>query len=202
VGQARLPQLADDHQALVDDRVIHRRLADLGGPVEELAHHQVLALWGELHDAIRLWAGYPGALHQRQGVVLLLDKPTHGVERLLVLQPPIQQGPAELVPAVGPQVAASVQLGEQPGVLLPLDLDTQRGRAGRALPAEGLDVLHDDAELVVEGPADRLTATPPHIQVGAAAAAVGHWEDLVWAQQPEGDQRNHHTDDDRDHDAG
>ena len=44
------------------------------------------------------WAGR--RLHQRQRVVLLLDQPADGVERLLVLQAAVQQLPAELVPAV------------------------------------------------------------------------------------------------------
>ena len=78
-------------------------------------------------------AGQPGPLHQGQRVVLLLDQPLDGVERLLVLQAAVQQRPAELVGAVGTEVAAGVQLAEDiaGGAGLVLDLDPQRGGAGR-----------------------------------------------------------------------
>jgi hypothetical protein len=75
-------------------------------------------------------------------------------------------------------------------------------RRGASRQREWLHVLHDDAELVVKGAADRLAPASADVQVGAATAAVGHREDLVRAQQPEGDQRNHHPDDDRDQDGG
>jgi hypothetical protein len=119
------PQIANDRETLVDDRVVHGRLVDLGGAVEELGDHQVLPLRGELHHAVGLGAGQAGALHQRQRVVLLLHEPPHGVERLLVLEPAVQQGAAELVGAVGAQVAPGIQLGEQPPVPVALDLDAQ-----------------------------------------------------------------------------
>ena len=82
----------------------------------------------------RGWAGQPGPLHQRQRVVLLLDQPAHGVERLLILQPPVQQLPAQLVPAVRTQVGLGVQLAEQDRARVALDLDPQRGRPGRPGP--------------------------------------------------------------------
>src|SRR4029450_9619809 len=84
---------------------------------------------GELRDTVGLGAGQPGPLHQRQRVVLLLHQPLDGVERLLVLQLPVQQRPTELVGAVGAQVAAGVQLAEDiAGVPGPaLDLDPQTG---------------------------------------------------------------------------
>src|SRR5215208_423670 len=67
--------------------------------VEELGDQQVLAFGGELDKAVGGGAGEPSPTHQRQGVVLLLDQPLDGVERLLVLEAAIQQLPAQLVPA-------------------------------------------------------------------------------------------------------
>jgi hypothetical protein len=113
VGQAGVPQPADDRQAVVDHLVVDLHLAELHRAGEELADQQILPLRGQLHEPERRRAGQPGPLHQRQRVVLLLDQPPHGVERLLVLQPPVQQLPAQLVPAVGAQVALGVQLTEQ-----------------------------------------------------------------------------------------
>jgi hypothetical protein len=50
----------------------------------------------------------------------------------------------ELVPAVGPQVAAGVQLAEQLPGRVALDRDPQRGRAGRAGQPERRDLGHLD----------------------------------------------------------
>jgi hypothetical protein len=52
VGQAGVPQLADDPQAVVDDLVVDLGLAQLGRAVEELGDQQVLTLGGQLHDPI------------------------------------------------------------------------------------------------------------------------------------------------------
>src|SRR4029453_10816199 len=100
-------------------------LAEFLGVVEELEGDQILALGGDLDNAERLRAADPGPVEEPQGVVLLLDEAADGVERLLVLQAAVEQGPAQLVPAVRAQVAAGVQLGEQPGLGLALDPDPQ-----------------------------------------------------------------------------
>ena len=83
--------------------------------VEELGDEQVLPFGGELHEAVGPRCGQAGEVQLVQRVVLLLHQPPHRVEGLLVLQPAVQQLPAELVPAVGTQVAAGVELAEQPG---------------------------------------------------------------------------------------
>src|SRR4029450_2561723 len=103
VGQAGVPAAADDPQPVVDDPVVDLDLglAELLSAVEELKGDQVLALGDDLDDPERLGAADPGPVEQPQGVVLLLDQPPDGVERLLVLQPAVEQGPAQLVPAVG-----------------------------------------------------------------------------------------------------
>ena len=129
-----------------------------------------------------------------QRVVLLLDQPPHGVERLLVLQPAIQQLPAQLVPAVRAQVALGIQLAEQLPGRIAADLDAQRGRAGRPGQPERLHVLHDQAELILQGPPDRLPAGPADVQVGAAAPPVGDWVDLVGGEPAEQQQREGHPD--------
>ena len=122
VRDAGLPQPAHDQQALVDHRLVHLGLADLdSAPVEELGDQQVLPLRGDLHDAVRLRHRQPGRLHQPQHVVLVLDQPADRVERLLVLQPAVEQGAAELVPAVRAQVGDRVELREQVRVRVALD---------------------------------------------------------------------------------
>ena len=85
-------------------------VAELVAVLEELGHEQVLPLGGQLDEAVRLRPGHARVAHHAQRVVLLLDEPAHGVERLLVLQPPVEQLPTELVPAVRAQVGARVEL--------------------------------------------------------------------------------------------
>src|SRR4029453_8140710 len=148
VGQPSFPELADNLEAVVDHLLGDLGLAELDRVGEELGDQQVLAFGGELDHAVGSGAGQVGVAAQPQGVVLLLDQPAHGVERLLVLQPAVQQLPAELVPAVGPQVTAGVQLAEQLSGRLPFDGDPQGGGAGRPRQAERLDLGDGQAELV------------------------------------------------------
>jgi hypothetical protein len=54
----------------------------------------------------------------------------------------------------------------------------------------------------LEAAANRLAAASPDIEVSGTTATVGHREDLVRAQQPEGDQRDRDTDDAGDQDSG
>ena len=103
--QPGVPQLADDSEAVVDDRVADLGLADLGlaklgGAVEELGEKQVLPLRGQLHEAIWRRGRQPGIAQYPQRVVLLLYQPPYGMKRLLVLQAAVEQFPAELVPAI------------------------------------------------------------------------------------------------------
>ena len=169
--------------------VVDLGLAQLHRPVEELGDQQILPFRGELDEPERGWAGQPGQVQLVQRVVLLLDQPPHRVERLLVLQPPVQQLPAQLVPAVRTQVALGVQLAEQDRPRVALDLDPQRGRAGRPGQPERLDLLHDQAQLILQGALDRLPASPADIQMGAAAPPVGDRVDLVGGEPAEQQQR-------------
>jgi hypothetical protein len=130
VGQPGVPELADDAEAVVDDALVDLGLAQLGGAGKEFGDQQVFAFRGELDEPERGWAGEPGGVQLVQGVVLLLDQPPHGVERLLVFQAAVQQLAAELVPAVRAQVALGVQLAEQDGRRVALDRDPQGGGAG------------------------------------------------------------------------
>jgi hypothetical protein len=59
VGEVRVPELADNLEALVDDGLVDLGLADLAGAVDELKDDQVLALGGELGDTVRLGLGRP-----------------------------------------------------------------------------------------------------------------------------------------------
>ena len=102
VGQPGIPQLADDAEAVVDHALVDLGLAQLDRPVEELRHQQVLPLGGELDHAVGPRGGQAGVATHAQGIVLLLDEAPDSVERLLVLQAPVEELAAELVPAVGP----------------------------------------------------------------------------------------------------
>src|SRR4029077_1984833 len=114
-------------------------------------------VWGELDKAVRAGAGQPGVAHDAQRVVLLLHQPPHGIERFLVLQLAVKQLPAELVPAVGTQVAAGGELAEQLLGWRVADRDPQRGGAGRAGQPERLDLPGGQAQLLPQGP----PAPPP-----------------------------------------
>ena len=113
----------------------------------------------------------PTSRTRRSGVVLVLDEPAHGLERRLVLEPAVEDGPAELVPAVGPDVVHRVELGEQVRVGVAGDAEPQRGRAARPVEADRLDVEHREAELVLHRLADGLAAPTADIEVGGLAPA-------------------------------
>src|SRR4029450_11855017 len=137
---------------------------------EELGDQQVFAFGGELDHAVGSGAGQAGVAAQPQGVVLLLDQPPHGVERLFVLQPAVQQLAAQLVPAVGAQVTAGVQLAEQLSGRLPLDGDAQGGGAGRPREPERLDLGDGQAELVLQAASDGGSPGVCDVQGGGSAA--------------------------------
>ena len=202
VGQAGVPQLADERQAVVDDAVVDLGLAELGRVGDELGDEQVFPLGAELDEAVRPGRGQPGEVQLVQRVVLLLDQPPDGVERLLVLQPAIQQLPPELVPAVGAQVAAGVELGEQPAVRVAFDLDAQRRRTRRAGQTERFDLLDDQPELVLQRPTDRLAAGAADVQVRGPPSTVGDREGVVRGEQAESEQRDRHPDHDPDDHIG
>ena len=185
VRQPGVPQLADDLQAVVDDTVADFGVAELYRAGKELGHQQVLPVWGEFDKAVGAGGGQPGVPHDAQRVVLLLHQPPHAVERFLVLQLAVQQLPAELVPAVGTQVAAGVELAEQlPGWRI-ADRDPQRGGAGRAGQPERLDLPGGQAQLLLQGPADGHPPCPADVQMGAAAPPVHDREHLVGGKPAE-----------------
>jgi hypothetical protein len=104
-------------------------LADLDGAGEELGDQQVLALGRDLNDSV--WPGRadPDLLHQVQGIVLVLGQAPHRLERGLVLQRAIEDGPPQLVPAVGADVTFGVELGEHELMGAALDPQPQWRRA-------------------------------------------------------------------------
>ena len=113
MGDPGVPQLADHQQPLVDHRVVDVGFADFDGAGVELGDQHVLTLGGDLHDAVRPGRADPDVLQQAQGIVLVGDQLPHRLEGNLVLQGAVQDGPPQLVPAVGADVALGVQLGEQ-----------------------------------------------------------------------------------------
>ena len=188
VGQPDLPHPADDGQPLVDDRVVHLGLADLGGAGDEVGHQQVLPLGGDLHDAERARHRQAGVVHQVEDVVLVLHQPAHAVEGLLVLQSPVEQRPPELVPAVGPHVRERVQLGEHVALafgLLGLDADAQRRGTTRPLEVEGFDGRREQTQLVLQRPDDRLAPGTRDVEMRRPSPPVRDREDVVRCQQAE-----------------
>ena len=170
--------------------VVDVGLADLDGAVEELGDQQVLPLRGDLHDPERVRHGQPGVGEHAQDVVLVLHQPAHAVVGLLVLQPAVEQRPAELVPAVGAHVRGRVELAEHVRVRVALDGDPQRRRASRPGQPERLDLAADQPELVLQRPDDGVATGARHVQVRRPSAAVAHGVDVVGGEQPEGRQRD------------
>src|SRR5207342_877031 len=99
---------------------------------EELGDEQVLPLGSELDEPVGLRRRETREMHLVQRVVLLLDEAPHRVKRLLVLEAAVHQLPAELVPAVGPQVVPGVELPEEIRGRTAADADAQRRGTGRA----------------------------------------------------------------------
>ena len=158
----------------------------------ELGDQHVLTLGGDLHDAVRLSRADPDVLQQAQGIVLVGDQAPHRLERRLVLQGAVQDGPPQLVPAVGADVALGIELGEQELIRAALDPQPQRRRASRRLEADRLDLGHREPELVAHGLADRLPPPAGHIDVRGAAAPVGDGEHLVRGEETERGDRDRH----------
>jgi hypothetical protein len=127
VRDPRVPQPPDHAQPLVDHPVADIGLADLNRAGEELGDHHVLALGRDLHDAVRPGRADPGVAQQPQRVVLVFGQPAHGLERMLVFQRAVEDGPPQLVPAVGADVALGVELGEHELLRAALDPQPQRG---------------------------------------------------------------------------
>ena len=172
VGQPGLPQAAHEREALVDDLVVDVGVADLDGPVEELGDEEVLALGRQLDDPERGGRRQAGVAHDPQGVVLVLDEPAHRLERRLVLEAPVEDRPARLVPAVRADVVHRVELPEHVRVRIAGERESQRCRAARAGEADGLDVDDGDPELRLDGGAERRPAASADVEVGGLAAAV------------------------------
>ena len=184
---------ADQQQPLVDHRVVDVGLADFDGAGVELGDQHVLTLGGDLHDAVRPGRADPDVLQQAQGIVLVGDQAPHRLERRLVLQGAVQDGPPQLVPAVGADVALGVELGEHELIRAALDPQPQRCRAGGGLQPDRLDLGHREPELVAHGLADRLPPPAGHVDVRGAAAPVGDGEHLVRGEEPERGDRDRHA---------
>src|SRR5271170_7369077 len=111
-------------------RVVDVGFADFDGAGMEFGDQHVLALGRDLHDAVRPGRADPDVLQQAQGIVLVLDQAPHGLEGVLVLQGAVQDGPPQLVPAVGADVALGVELGEHELLRAAFDSQPQRRGAG------------------------------------------------------------------------
>ena len=178
------------------------------GAGDELGDQQVLALRGDLDDPERVGHGQPGVGEQPQDVVLVLHQPADAVVRLLVLEPAVEQRPAELVPAVGAHVGGRVELAEDVallvlGVAVGLDGDLQRRRAAR--PGQPERLRRRWRARPSWSCSARMMASPAiarHVEVRGPAAAVAHGVDGVGGEQPERGQRRGDAEDDAGQDAG
>ena len=138
--------------------------------------------------------GHADVAQEPGRVVLVLDEAAHRLERRLVLEPPVEDRPAELVPAVRPDVAHGVELPEQVRLGVAGDLQAQRRRAPRALEADRLDVEHREPELRLHRLAQRLAPPAGDVEVGGLAPPVGHRERLVRGEEAVGVDREGHGD--------
>ncbi len=129
--------------------------------------------------------GMPTSRSSRSRVVLVLDEPAHRLERRFVLEPPVEDGAPELVPAVGPHVVHRVELAEQVRVGIARDPQPQRCRSARAFEPDRLDVEDREAELVLHRVPDRLAARPPTSRCAVLPAAVRDREHLVRREEAE-----------------
>ena len=82
------------------------------GVDQAIGHQQVLPVGGDLDDADRLRRPDSDPRHQVEHVVLVLHEPPDRVEVLLVLESAVEQRAPQLVRAIGPEMAARVQLAE------------------------------------------------------------------------------------------
>ena len=134
-------------------------------------------------------------MHEPEEVVLVLHQPANGVERLLVLQPAVHQGPTELVPTVGSDVRRGVQLAEDVRVRVALELHAKRRRAARSFEPEEFHLDGDHTELILESLHDGVVASTGHVKVRGTPSLVRNRENLVRGEQAEGAKWNRDADD-------
>ena len=137
VRQARVPELAHQREALVDDGVVDLGVPERLGAREELGGQEVLAVGRELHGAVGLRHAEPVVIEQPQGVVLVVDQASHRAERSLVLQLPVHDRAADPVPAVRAEVARGEDLAEEsatrPSVVISNGVDPPEPSSPNAL---------------------------------------------------------------------
>ena len=188
-------------RTLIDHVVVDVGVADLLRPVEELGDQQVLALGCHLDDSVRRCRRDADIAQEAGRVVLVLDEPPDRLERCFVFEPPVEDRPAELVPAVGPHVVHRVELPEQVRVGVALDAQPQRGGAARPFQPDRFDVEHREPELVLHRLPDGLAAPAADVEVRGLAPAVGDREGLVGCEEPERVDRERGREGDSDEDV-
>jgi hypothetical protein len=199
--QASVPQPPDDRKAVVDDLLVDGGLAQLDRSVEELGDQQVLPVWGELHKPVRDRAGQPGALHQRQGVVLLLDQPPHRVERLLVLSRPYSSSRPSLYQRSARRWLCAYSLANS--CLGGSPLTVMRSGVEPAEPASPKGLICWTARPSWSSRPRRIATPARRPRPGARCGPpVDDREDLAWGEPPEGQEGDADGDADREEHVG
>ena len=193
VGEPGIPESPHERQALVDDLIVDLGVADLLGAVHELGDEHVLTLGCQFDDPQRRGCRDAGVAHQPQGVVLVLDEAAHRRERCLVLQPAVQDGAAELVPAIGSHVVQGVELPEHKGFGITGEAETKRRRPAGTGEAHRAHFGDDGPQLILDGAPQGVAATAGDVEVRLLPAVVGDRNDLAGGEVAEGEERHGDT---------
>ena len=185
VSEPCVPEMPDEVEALVDHGVVHVRIAEVPAPFEELRDEHVLAVRGQLDDAVGPCDANPCVAERAKRIVLVGHEAPHRAHRRLVLQLAVQDLPDHAIPAVGSSVAGGVHLREHPGAVV--QGHPQRGGPTGALQAERFDLGDRQPELVAHRPDDRPPAFPAEVEVrGVPPTLQRHREHVLRHERPEG----------------
>ena len=185
VGEPRVPEMPNEVEAPVDHGVVHVRVAEVPASLEELRDEHVLAVRGQLDDAVGSRDANACVAERAKRIVLVGHEAPHRAHRRLVLQLAVQDLPDHAIPAVGACMAGRIHLGEDPGAVL--QGHPQRRGSARALQAERFDDRNGQAELVSHRPDDRLPALASEVEMRSVPAhAERHREDVLRHERSEG----------------
>jgi hypothetical protein len=120
-----------------------------------------------------------------QSVVFALDQPANGRKASLVLEAPIEDLPAQLVPPVRPDVVHGEELREQVSLGLVGHPQPQRGRTARPFQPDRPGLEDRQSELVVHGRSNRIASLATDVQMRGLAGPIGDEYDVIRREQAE-----------------